>query len=126
MVLPSASTTNCRLLYADHEDKTCKPADATKTRKDQIVQHYSRTPWPAFAQRRTRGDPVYPSRASVGAPGDGDFLINAPSPGPPSPKTFRIWVGCPDCLSSASLTGILKSSWWRGSGRPLLSKRGRP
>ena len=43
-------------------------------------------------------------------------LKNAPSPGPPSPKTFRIWVGCPDCSSSASLTGIFKKFLVEGFG----------
>ncbi len=43
-------------------------------------------------------------------------LKNAPSLGPPSPKTFRIWVGCPDCSISTSLTGILKKFLEEGFG----------
>ncbi len=30
-------------------------------------------------------------------------------PGPPSPKTFKIWVGCLDRGDSASLTGMFKT-----------------
>ena len=43
-------------------------------------------------------------------------LKNAPSPGPPSPKTFRIWVGCFDRRSSASPTGMFKKFLVEGFG----------
>ncbi len=44
------------------------------------------------------------------------ILKKAPSPGPPFPKNFRIWVGCSDCSSSASLTGTLKKFLVEGFG----------
>ena len=43
-------------------------------------------------------------------------LKNAPSPGPPSPKTFRILVSCFDRRSSASLTDIFKKFLVEGFG----------
>ncbi len=53
-------------------------------------------------------------------------LKNAPSPGPLSPKTFRIWVGCPDCSSSAPLTCILKKFLKEGFGEARSFKKGSP
>ena len=43
-------------------------------------------------------------------------LKNAPSPGPPSPKTFKILVSCFDRRSSASLTDIFKKFLKEGFG----------
>ena len=53
-------------------------------------------------------------------------LKNAPSPGPPSHKTFKIWVDCPDCSSSASLTGIFKKCLVEGFGDASDFKNGSP
>ena len=53
-------------------------------------------------------------------------LKNAPSPGPLSPKTFRIWVGCVGRKDSASLTGMFKNSLVEEFGESTAFKRGLP
>ena len=53
-------------------------------------------------------------------------LKNAPSPGPPSHKTFRILVGCLDRRDSASLTGMFKKFLVERFGASSSFKSGLP
>ncbi len=53
-------------------------------------------------------------------------LKNAPSPGLPFPKNFRIMVSCCDRRSSASLTAIFKKFLVEGFGEAPSFKKGCP